>query len=77
MILQVEDFSTMYSASVTQFRLILGDFDFPAIEKAHRFWGPVYFITYVFMVFFVLMVCSTTNQNQFMFNYNQKPLIFF
>jgi hypothetical protein len=39
----------------TQFRLILGDFNFPAIEAANRTWGPIYFITYVFFVFFVLM----------------------
>lgn len=48
-------FSTFKDACFTQFRLILGDFDFPAIERSHRFWGPVYFLTYVFLVFFVLM----------------------
>ena len=67
---QVEDFSTLYSACVTQFRLILGDFDFPAIEKAHRFWGPIYFISYVFMVFFVLMVNNNFNIYLFLISSN-------
>ena len=53
---QVADFSTITNACFTQFRLILGDFDFMAIERAHSVWGPVYFFTYVFFVFFVLMV---------------------
>eukprot|EP00095_Tigriopus_kingsejongensis_P003470 maker-scaffold13_size735724-snap-gene-6.27 protein:Tk03470 transcript:maker-scaffold13_size735724-snap-gene-6.27-mRNA-1 annotation:"pkd2 " len=51
----MKEFSTFTDSCFTQFRLILGDFDFPAIERSHRFWGPVYFLTYVFLVFFVLM----------------------
>ena len=39
----------------TLFRIILGDFDFQAIEAANRVMGPIYFITYVFFVFFVLI----------------------
>lgn len=44
------------SVSFTQFRIILGDFDYNAIDNANRILGPVYFVTYVFFVFFVLLV---------------------
>uniref|UniRef100_A0A8C4QNU7 Polycystic kidney disease 2-like 1 n=1 Tax=Eptatretus burgeri TaxID=7764 RepID=A0A8C4QNU7_EPTBU len=53
--IQVKDFSTFSNCIFTQFRIILGDFDFPAIEKANRILGPIYFTTYVFFVFFVLL----------------------
>lgn len=42
--------------SFTQFRIILGDFDYDAIDRANRVLGPIYFVTYVFFVFFVLLV---------------------
>lgn len=42
--------------SFTQFRIILGDFDYDAIDRANRVLGPIYFLTYVFFVFFVLLV---------------------
>ena len=57
---QVSDFSTPTQTIYTQFRLILGDFSFFDIERAHKLWGPVYFFTYVFFVFFILMVSSLT-----------------
>lgn len=41
--------------SFTLFRIILGDFDFHALESANRVLGPIFFITYVFFVFFVLL----------------------
>ena len=41
--------------SFTLFRIILGDFDFHALEAANRVLGPIFFITYVFFVFFVLL----------------------
>lgn len=44
------------SLSFTQFRIILGDFDYNAIDNANRILGPAYFVTYVFFVFFVLLV---------------------
>ncbi|NP_001402765.1 polycystic kidney disease 2-like 1 protein isoform 1 [Rattus norvegicus] len=52
---QVESFSTFVKCIFTQFRIILGDFDYNAIDNANRILGPVYFITYVFFVFFVLL----------------------
>ena len=41
--------------SFTLFRIILGDFNFREIEDANRFLGPLFFISYVFFVFFVLI----------------------
>ncbi|KFV44048.1 Polycystic kidney disease 2-like 2 protein, partial [Gavia stellata] len=52
---QVEEFSTFQNCIFTQFRIVLGDFNFEAIEAANRILGPIYFITFVFFVFFVLL----------------------
>ncbi|XP_076980518.1 polycystin-2-like protein 1 [Tamandua tetradactyla] len=52
---QVENFSTFIKCIFTQFRIILGDFDYNAIDNANRLLGPAYFVTYVFFVFFVLL----------------------
>ena len=52
---QVHDFSTFSYSIFTLFRIILGDFDFEAIETANRVLGPIFFLTYVFFVFFVLL----------------------
>lgn len=41
--------------SYTLLRVILGDFDFEALEAANRILGPLFFLTYVFFVFFVLL----------------------
>uniref|UniRef100_A0A3B3CE36 Polycystic kidney disease 2-like 1 n=1 Tax=Oryzias melastigma TaxID=30732 RepID=A0A3B3CE36_ORYME len=52
---QVDTFSTFVKCIFTQFRIILGDFNFDAIDQANRVLGPIYFVTYVFFVFFVLL----------------------
>ncbi|XP_075571731.1 polycystin-2-like protein 2 [Pelecanus crispus] len=52
---QVEEFSTFQNCIFTQFRIVLGDFNFEAIEAANRILGPIYFITFVFFVFFILL----------------------
>ncbi|XP_065058180.1 polycystin-2-like protein 1 [Rhopilema esculentum] len=52
---QVKDFSTFHYSIYTLFRIILGDFNFKEIENANRILGPIFFITYVFFVFFVLI----------------------
>ncbi|NXQ93711.1 PK2L2 protein, partial [Sagittarius serpentarius] len=52
---QVEEFSTFQKCIFTQFRIVLGDFNFETIEAANRILGPIYFITFVFFVFFVLL----------------------
>ena len=35
--------------------MILGDFDYFAMQDANRILGPVYFLAFVFFVFFILM----------------------
>ncbi|NXH14048.1 PK2L2 protein, partial [Bucco capensis] len=52
---QVEEFSTFHSCIFTQFRIVLGDFNFETTEAANRILGPIYFITFVFLEFFILM----------------------
>lgn len=52
---QVKDFSQFEKCIYTLFRIILGDFNFHQLEDAHRILGPIFFITYVFFVFFVLL----------------------
>ncbi|CAF3336661.1 unnamed protein product [Rotaria socialis] len=51
----VEDYKSFAISIFTLFRIILGDFDFEAILEAHRILGPIFFLTYVFFVFFVLL----------------------
>jgi Polycystin cation channel len=53
---QCYDFRTFTTSIITLFRMILGDFNFKAIEQANTFLGPVYFLSYIFFVFFVLLV---------------------
>uniref|UniRef100_A0A8C7YPJ1 Polycystin-2 n=1 Tax=Oryzias sinensis TaxID=183150 RepID=A0A8C7YPJ1_9TELE len=53
---QVNDFSTFQGSVFTQFRIILGDFDFFEIKEANPVLGPIYFITFVLFIFFILMV---------------------
>uniref|UniRef100_A0A0R3W376 PKD_channel domain-containing protein n=1 Tax=Taenia asiatica TaxID=60517 RepID=A0A0R3W376_TAEAS len=52
---QVSDFGTFATALLTLFRIILGDFDFQALQEAQSFFGPLYFLVYIFFVFFVLI----------------------
>ncbi|XP_032419472.1 polycystin-2 isoform X1 [Xiphophorus hellerii] len=52
---QVNDFSTFQASVFTQFRIILGDFGFSEIEESNPVLGPVYFTTFVFFIFFILM----------------------
>ncbi len=56
----MKDFSSFSDAIFTLLRTILGDFDFHAIEQANRLLGPIFFLSYVFFVFFVLLVSKTT-----------------
>ncbi|CAF1290241.1 unnamed protein product [Rotaria sordida] len=51
----IDDYKTFAISIFTLFRIILGDFDFNAILTAHRILGPIFFLTYVFFVFFVLL----------------------
>ena len=51
----VTDFASFDESIFTLLRTILGDFDFHAIQKADRLLGPVFFVSYVLFVFFILM----------------------
>lgn len=51
----LRDFSTFPDSLFTLFRIILGDFDFFALEKSNPILGPIYFISFVLVVFFVLL----------------------
>lgn len=62
---ELEDFHTFSSAIFTLFRTILGEFDYLEIERANHILGPIYFMSYIFFVFFVLLVnFSQLNVNQ-------------
>ncbi|KFO75138.1 Polycystin-2, partial [Cuculus canorus] len=52
---QIDDFSTFQGCIFTQFRIILGDFNFTEVEEANRILGPIYFTTLVFFMFFILL----------------------
>ncbi|XP_075716827.1 polycystin-2 isoform X2 [Rhinoderma darwinii] len=52
---QVDDFSSFLDCIFTQFRIILGDFNFTEIEDANRILGPIYFTSFVFFMFFILL----------------------
>ncbi|XP_048364710.1 polycystin-2 [Sphaerodactylus townsendi] len=52
---QVSDFSTFQDSLFSQFRILLGDFDFTEVEEANRVLGPIYFTTFVFFMFFILL----------------------
>ncbi|CAF1423747.1 unnamed protein product [Adineta steineri] len=53
--IQIEGFRAFQYSVYTLFLVILGSFDFPALQQAHRVLGPIFFLTYVFFVFFVLL----------------------
>ena len=53
---KLEGYSSITQAFYLQTRMVLGDFDFMAMNQAHRVYGPVYFFAYIFLVFFILMV---------------------
>ncbi|XP_036325003.1 polycystic kidney disease 2-like 1 protein [Rhagoletis pomonella] len=49
------DFRNFYESLLTMIRMILGDFDYEGIEAANHVLGPIYFLTYIFLVFFILL----------------------
>ncbi|KAG4067829.1 hypothetical protein HA402_010515 [Bradysia odoriphaga] len=53
-----ENFRTFRDSLFTLLRTILGDFDYLAIEQANRILGPIFFITYIFIMFFVLLASN-------------------
>ncbi|TRY80961.1 hypothetical protein TCAL_09384 [Tigriopus californicus] len=51
----MQDYSSMTDAVFSLLRIILGDFDFNEMEQTERYLGPLYFIAYVMIVFFILI----------------------
>ncbi|NXJ13135.1 PK2L2 protein, partial [Odontophorus gujanensis] len=51
---QVNDFSTFQNCIFSQFRIVLGDFNFENLE-VNSILGPIYYISFVFFVFFILL----------------------
>ncbi|XP_067619298.1 polycystin-2-like protein 2 [Eurosta solidaginis] len=49
------DFRNFHESLITMIRMILGDFDYDSIEAANRVLGPIYFLTYILLVFFILL----------------------
>lgn len=49
------DFKSFKASLFTAMRIILGDFDYLALERTNRILGPIYFILYIFFVFFILL----------------------
>ena len=70
----ISDYSSMTKCMYSQLRMVLGDFDFPAIRAAHPILGPGYFFVFIFMVLFILMVstlyffCFGSNKLGFIIN---------
>ena len=71
---QVSDFSTITKSMFTQFRMVLGDFDFPAIRAANPVLGPMYFFVFIFLVFFILMVCYKNKLNKQLSSLKRRKL---
>ncbi|EDW76502.1 uncharacterized protein Dwil_GK14630 [Drosophila willistoni] len=49
------DFRNFITSILTMIRMILGDFQYNLIEEANRVLGPIYFLTYILLVFFILL----------------------
>ncbi|XP_054085331.1 polycystic kidney disease 2-like 2 protein isoform X2 [Zeugodacus cucurbitae] len=49
------DFRNFKESLLTMIRMILGDFDYEGIEAANRVLGPIFFLTYILLVFFILL----------------------
>ncbi|KAM7361435.1 polycystic kidney disease 2 [Cochliomyia hominivorax] len=49
------DFREFTISVITLMRMFLGDFEYQLIEEANHILGPIYFLTYVLFVFFILL----------------------
>ncbi|KAF5275826.1 hypothetical protein FQR65_LT04064 [Abscondita terminalis] len=52
---RIVGFCGFYASMITLFRTILGDFDYTEIQACDALYAPLYFLSYIFLVFFVLM----------------------
>lgn len=53
---KVEDFRTFHESVFALLRTVVGDFDYEAIERVDRIFGPIYFFLFIFFIFFILVV---------------------
>ncbi|KNC54914.1 polycystic kidney disease 2 [Thecamonas trahens ATCC 50062] len=51
----VEDFRSFIDTFYTLLRLLLGDFDFETMQYSNRVFGPLYFLFFMVVVFFVML----------------------
>ena len=56
------DFRAFGVSVITLMRMFLGDFEYNLIEEANQILGPIYFLTYVLFVFFILLVSIYNSQ---------------
>ncbi|XP_026848904.1 polycystic kidney disease 2-like 2 protein [Drosophila persimilis] len=49
------DFNNFVTSVLTMIRMILGDFQYTLIQQSNRVLGPIYFLTYIVLVFFILL----------------------
>ncbi|XP_017156666.1 polycystic kidney disease 2-like 2 protein isoform X1 [Drosophila miranda] len=49
------DFNNFLTSVLTMIRMILGDFQYNLIQQSNRVLGPIYFLTYIVLVFFILL----------------------
>lgn len=52
---QVQRFCGFSTSMVTLFRTVLGDFNYAELEEADPIFAPIFFISYIFVVFYILM----------------------
>ncbi|XP_062612733.1 polycystin-1-like protein 2, partial [Saccostrea cucullata] len=52
----IEGFMDMGKTLITLFRLALGESDFPSLQQANRYLGPVFFFLYIFLVQWTVLV---------------------
>lgn len=53
---QVEEFSSFGKSTFTLLRTILGDFDYMKIDEVDRVIAPIFYMSFIFFVFFILLV---------------------
>ena len=51
----VFDFRTFTDTFFTVLRIMLGDFDFESMQYSNRFFGPIYFVAFMVLVFFIML----------------------
>lgn len=51
-----DNFKDFFTALLTMMRIIVRDFDYFELEAVSPFLGPIFFLTYVILIFVVLLV---------------------